>query len=703
VTNSNASTRTTSAHPVFRFAVSASFTADPLRQPLLFWGRHLHYGFEARFAPYNQIHQTLLHPSSEFALNTHGVNVVLARLSDLGSSYEQIRDNVPHLLDDLRSAGEGMHVPLIFCLCPSWPELPEYARLAATIGAALDEAPGIQYLPAEEIQRLYPVDIIHDPGGERLGRIPYTEAFFCAVATAVVRRAHALIRAPFKLIALDCDNTLWQGICGEDGPENVMVDPPRRALQNAMLEQRDAGVLLTMASKNNEEDVIETFRVHPEMPLALRHFVTWRLNWETKAENLASISEQLGLGTDSFIFIDDNPKECAELEQAIPEVLTLALPADVERIPYFLRHVWAFDHPVVTEEDRNRNAYYAQAAEFGNEVRRAGSLTDFMASLRLRVTVSPLAPEKLARVSQITQRTNQFNTTTIRRSESDVHALLASGYRIYTADVSDRFGDYGLVGVMIVRCEADSLFLDSMLLSCRALGRGVEHRMLSSLGSQAEAGQIVVVPFRKTAKNQPARQFLESLSVAEREDTEDGFILRLPAGALSGLTWQPPAAAAESHPKAAGKAQAPSRSVDYACIANELSTVPQILAAMRQTAVRPQANGDMTDTEARLARIWSDLLEKSPISRTDNFFDLGGHSLVAVLLLLRIRETFGIELSIDDVYSGSLTLADLGARVDAAQIGGIDPEEYAAMLAEIEKLSDEEARELLARESSGLM
>jgi acyl carrier protein len=301
----------------------------------------------------------------------------------------------------------------------------------------------------------------------------------------------------------------------------------------------------------------------------------------------------------------------------------------------------------------------------------------------------------------MTQRTNQFNTTTIRRSESDIQGLAAAGYRIYTAEVSDRFGDYGLVGVMIVRPEGQAQYVDSLLLSCRALGRGVEHRMLSWLASNAGAAEAVVVPYRRTAKNRPACQFLESLTFGEKQDTDDGFILRLPVVELSELTWRPQTAEAHPRPQSVRTTPAPERSVDYACIANELSTVPQILAAVRGMNGHAHHHDTVTDTERRLAQIWAELLEIPSVSRTDNFFDLGGHSLVAVLLLLRIRETFGIELSIDDVYSGSLTLADLAARIEAAQVGGIDPEEYAAMLAEIENLSDEEARELLARESYG--
>jgi FkbH-like protein len=502
----------------FRFAIAASFTAEPLRPGILFWGRHLHADFEVRFAPYNQIHQTLLDPASEFSRNTHGVNVVLARLEDLGG--ERLEENVRHLIEDLRAAPERFHVPLLFCLCPSVPSFAQTGNhIAAMIGSALDEAPGVHYLHHHEIDRLYPVEQQLDPGGDRLGHIPYTEAFYCALGTALVRCTHALMRAPFKLIALDCDNTLWQGICGEDGPENVTLDAPRRDLHETMLAQRDAGVLLTLASKNNEEDVLETFRLHPEMPLQLRHFVTWRLNWDTKADNLLSIADQLNIGADSFIFIDDNPKECAELEQALPEVVTLALPAVIERTPHFLQHVWAFDHPVVTEEDRNRSAYYTQSAEFGNEIRRAGSLEDFLAHLDLQVRISRLTPDKLPRTAQLTQRTNQFNTTTIRRNEADIAAL--PRHSVFTVDVTDRFGNYGQAGAMIVRHEHDRWHLDSMMLSCRVLGRGVEHRMLSRLGEEAQESGIgaVEIAYVRTAKSQPARTFLEGLPCGTRQDT----------------------------------------------------------------------------------------------------------------------------------------------------------------------------------------
>lgn len=694
----------------FRFAIAATFTAEPLRPVISFWSGPLNAAFDIRFAPYNQIAQSLLDRGSELGSNTHGVNAVLLRLEDLGEfdgdgALAQLEGNITALMQQVRAAVPALSVPLIFCLCPSSPaflETPERRsfkkRMTALISAALDETPGVQFLHYEQVERLYPVESPHDPEGERLGRIPYTELYFCALATALVRCAHALFMPPFKVIALDCDNTLWSGICGEDGCENVFLDPPRRDLQEFMADQRESGMLLTLASKNNEQDVLDTFAAHPEMPLQLRHFTSWRLNWQSKPENLVSLSEELGLGLDSFIFVDDNPKECAELSSALPQVLTLALPEKIEHTSEFLKHVWAFDHPVVTEEDRNRNVYYSQQQEFGAEVRRAASLEDFMASLDLRVSIQPMAESKVTRVAQLTQRTNQFNLSTIRRTEAEVRAL----GEVYTVEVSDRFGDYGLVGAVICEQAGSELLIDTFLLSCRVLGRGVEHRVGAFLGQAALTRGLnwVVFNYERTQKNSPAREFLESLPEGERTPRETGFVLRVAAASLTSLQWSAPERAASATPVSKPSIAGVRRAVDYACIANELCSAATVLHAVRASHAPAVTAESMTETEAALARIWAELLEKPAVSAHDNFFDLGGHSLLAVLLLLRIREGFGVELSIDDVYSGTLTLSDLAARIETAQLGGIDPGEYAALLAEIEGMSDEEARALLSTENS---
>jgi FkbH-like protein len=702
---------TTAASPSpWNFAVSATFTAEPLEPVLSYWGRYLNSSFAVRFAPFNQPLQTLLDSGGIFGRNTHGVNVLLVRLEDLiqfedDAVFARLEANLRQLVDAVQCARDSFPVPLIVCVCPASPGFiakpgaAEFChRMTAWMEANLE---GVSFLRHEDVERLYPVTSLHSSRGEQLGRIPYSDLYFGALGTAVVRYAHAILSPPYKVIALDCDDTLWDGICGEDGPSGVNLDGSRRRMQQFLLDQRESGMLLCLASKNNEQDVFDTFALHPEMPLQLKHFAGWRLDWRSKTESLPELAAELGLGLESFIFIDDNPKECAEVENGLPEVLSLALPEDISKAPRFLEHVWAFDHPIVTDEDRHRADYYEQKREFGREVRKTPDLREFKAALNLEVKMERLASERLPRAAQLTQRTNQFHCAAIRRSAPEIQTLMDKGYECYTASVSDRFGDYGLVGLLIVRPHSGRLEVDTFLLSCRALGRGVEHRMLSWLAAEAQRRGFkrIEVRFVPAARNRPAQDFLESIPSGSR--TEESFLF--PAAELRNLDWEPSAAALPDGPKPP-VSRAPRRAAPgFARIARELSTAEAVLAGIRRDSVRHADLAASTDpprtgVERALALIWAELLQIRSVSRTDNFFDLGGHSLLAVVLLLRIKETLGVEVSIDDVYSANMTLETLASAVEAARYSQANPQEYEALLAEIESLSDGEVCELLSRE-----
>ena len=455
----------------------------------------------------------------------------------------------------LQSAAPYFASPLLVCICPASPLfLADPARAAfqrrmeervASAGASLKT---VHVLGAAEATELYPVAEAHDAHADELGHVPYTPVFFAALGTLIVRRIHALRMAPYKVIVLDCDDTLWKGICGEDGPQGIVLDPPRRALQEFMLAQHDAGKLLCLVSKNNIEDVLDTFRMNPGMPLHLDHFVSWRINWKPKSVNVAELAEELELGLDTFILVDDNPKECSEMEAHQPAVLPLALPADREKIPAFLRHVWAFDHLRVTEEDRHRTELYARQMERGRAEKQAASLEEFLESLQLDVRIAPMAADELPRVAQLTERTNQMNFTAVRRAESEIQALLeGSDAEVLAVHVSDRFGSYGLTGVMIYRTQPEALVVDSFLLSCRVLGRGVEHRMLAALGRAARQKGLpmVEVPFVRAPRNMPALLFLESVGLEFQQVEADRLCFRFPTDRAEGLRYKPagPAAA----------------------------------------------------------------------------------------------------------------------------------------------------------------
>ncbi|HXG33216.1 MAG TPA: HAD-IIIC family phosphatase [Bryobacteraceae bacterium] len=690
-----------------QLTISATFTAEPLAEILGFWLSELGLGYGVQFAPYNQVFQQLLDPGSLLSANSRGINALLVRIEDWKRfgrpQAAELEETAQRLVESVRAFTVRCAAPLIVCLCPS---PGGFSEIESVLRSKLQGTAGVHLLAAEEIARLYPVDEVHDPHADELGHVPYTPEYFAALGTALARKVHALTAEPYKVIVLDCDETLWSGICGEDGPEGIVLDAPRRALQEFMLRQRQAGMLLALSSKNNEEDVLETFRRNPEMPLHLEHFVSWRINWQPKSAGLRSLAEELGLGLDSFIFVDDLPKECAEVEAQCPEVLTLALPPDPAEIPEFLAHVWAFDHATVTEEDRRRAAMYAEQAQRDKLARQAASLADFIASLDLQVRIATPVAAQLPRVAQLTQRTNQMNATTRRRTEGEIRALMDSGEaELLAVEVSDRFGSYGLTGVAIFRTREEALEVDTFLLSCRVLGRGVEHRLLARLGQiAAERGlPWVDVPFQATARNRPALHFLESAGAAYRQERDGGVLFRFRTADVAALEYRPDQEApAPAPPEPRPQSRRAVSRPDYVKIARELRDPRVVLerarAAARSTVVRSGGGEPRTVLEAELARMWEELLGVRPGIR-DSFFDLGGHSLMAVELLARVRRRYGVDLSLEVVYGGPFTIEELAKAVELAQIAGAGEEEYAALLAELEQLTDEEARALLEREA----
>jgi FkbH-like protein len=513
--------------------LTATFTAEPVEESLNFWMSELDIACKVKFAPYSQVFQQLLDPASVLSANPSGMNVVLVRLEDWwhgageihsGEAVEaqgRVERNARDFVDAVIFASGISRVPYLICFCPAFQKIQRSevpARLfpivEGQIAERLRDLSGTYVVTSEEIQALYPVREYEDKRADEISHIPYTRQFFHGLGTMISRRFYRIHAPPHKVIALDCDNTLWQGVCGEDGPSGVKIGPAYRALQEFMLAQRDAGMLLCLCSKNNEEDVWSVFVQNPAMVLKREHFVGSRINWKSKSENLQSLSAELNLGLDSFIFLDDSVVECAEVEARCPEVLTLQLPGQESDFPRFLSHVWAFDHLQVTDEDRDRNDLYAADAGRNQLQRQSLSLEDFLAGLGLQVEFLPMTKADVPRVAQLSQRTNQFNFTGVRRTEREVEQFLSKGcMECLVVRLRDRFGDYGLVGAMSFTKRQGLLEVDNVLLSCRALGRRVEHRMFAALGRIAQKNGIarIRVNFVPTPKNRPAQDFLEGM------------------------------------------------------------------------------------------------------------------------------------------------------------------------------------------------
>ena len=665
-----------------RILIAATFTAEPIQDALAFWMDLLGLRAAIEFAPYDQIYQQLLDPASVFSRNRRGLNVLLYRPEDwlraLPASQadderhiEQVLGrNADDLLNAMRALTGRAQVPLVVVACPDGPHARARLldRARERISDTLRELPGVSLIEQSDLD-LYRVDDYYDARRDRLGHVPYTPRFFAALGTALARRAHAHLATPHKVVVLDCDNTLWQGVVGEDGVDGIKLSPPFLALQRFMVSLAERGILLCLCSKNAEADVMQVFERRADMLLRKEHLVAWRINWQPKWDNIRSLATELNLGLDSFVYLDDNPIECAEVGLACPEVLTLQVPIDQD-IESFLRHVWVFDRTRVTSEDRKRTTMYRQEAERARFRRAAPSLDEFLAGLDLEVVIKPPEAPQIARVAQLTQRTNQFNFTTVRRSEAEIRALGSAGLECRIVEVRDRFGDYGLVGLMIYALHADALTIDTLLLSCRVLGRGVEHRMLRQLGQIARERHLARVSATVlfTRKNQPARDFLEAVAHEWRTETQGGARYDLPAERAASLEYQPHLAPSEESPaleqSGAGvaatsqeppEAQSQTKSRRFARISGELRTAEQILGAMHARAAhKSRAMGSAllaprTSLESQLAEIWTDILNVSPIGVHDNFFDLGGTSLLAVDLCAHIEQRIGRQIPLTSV------------------------------------------------------
>jgi amino acid adenylation domain-containing protein/FkbH-like protein len=666
--------------PSQTIAIAGTFTAEPLAEPLRYWIEQLELQAAIEFAPYNQAFQQLLDPNSLLATTRSGLNVILLRFEDWAGSAEAITanplENINHNLREfvaaIKEASRRSTVAQLVCVCPVSNPSPiaDYVEtFENSLVAQMQPLPGVHVLTSSELARLYPVTDSYDPSGDELGHVPYTPQFFTALATAIARKFHALNRPPHKVIVLDLDQTLWSGICGEDGADGIRLDEPRVALQKFMRAQQESGMLLCLCSKNNEEDVWPVFEQRrDEMPLRREHFAAWRLNWSPKSENLKGLAGELQLGLDSFVFVDDNPVECAEVEANCPEVLTLQLPDDPKLIPQFLDHCWVLDRLKLTSEDRKRAEMYRQNQQRAQVRARSTNLTDFLAGLEINIKIEPATDEQLSRVAQLTQRTNQFNCTTLRRAEGDIQQLLTCS-EILTVSVGDRFGDYGLTGVVIFEQKESSLHVETFLLSCRVLGRGVEHRVVARLGQLGLERKLdwVEIHFNPSPKNKPAFDFLQSIGEQFRQSLNGGYIFCFPAAYASQLTFNPPSndlepASSPDHatsPATAGQHATPnSHPAKFSLcrqIALEFNDPAKIHARIESKAVIRHGNQasyipPKSELESQLCEIWQRHLHIDRVGITDNFFEIGGHSLLAVRLFAEINRVTGKKLPLVTIF-----------------------------------------------------
>jgi FkbH-like protein len=333
-------------------------------------------------------------------------------------------------------------------------------------------------------------------------------------ATAIFGRMGEAAR---KVLVLDCDNTLWGGVVGEVGIEGLTLggDGSGKAFtdfQHSVRRLARQGVLLALASKNNEDEVWRVFDTHPGMALGRGDIVAWRIDWCEKSDNLVALAADLDLGLDSFAFWDDNPLEREKMRLARPEVATIEMPDDVTAWPALLDRLDLFARFSVTSEDRRKSEQYKSRAVFIGEIRAVVDEASFLRSIAMQPVLLPVASPTLARAEQLCAKTNQWNLRTARHDAAALAALSQQcGDACFLMGLSDRFGDHGIVGLAIARPGNEGVaFLDTMLMSCRVLGRHVEAFMLGALVERLRraGARHLLAEFRPSGRNAVAEGFL---------------------------------------------------------------------------------------------------------------------------------------------------------------------------------------------------
>ena len=694
-------------------AIAASFTADPIRDGLRFWAQKLQLPFEVQFAGYNQIFQQLIDPTGVFGTNRSGLNVILVRPADWqrykSGPTKGVLDpgtmaaHVDDFVASLDRAATQSSVPFMVLICPfSNPDplsmMPGFMNaVEGQMALRLQKVPNVTVLTPEDISFTYPVENPYDPEMDRLGHVPYTREFFAALSTVVARRAFALAHAPYKVIALDCDNTLWTGVCAEEGPLGIKIDAGRTSFQEFILQRQRSGALITLCSKNEENDVWTVFDSHPAMRIKREHVVAARIDWNSKSQNLAALAQQLDLGLDSFIFLDDNPIECAGVRQTCPQVLTLQLPTDTSALDGFVANVWALDIQNATAEDRNRTEMYRQNIQREQVRNAAATLSEFLERLELNVDISATTRDELPRVAQLTQRTNQFNISGVKRTEAQIRSFLKEpNSGCLSVKVRDRFGDYGLVGCILHRANSDRLEVDTFLLSCRVLGRNVELRMLkhlAAIANERECEQIWITAVI-TGRNQPARDFFDHLGIGSREDRTCGYSYMLPVAQVLEMSdtrqvfGKEEEQAEEALKVSIDGVAAPSAVLQS--IATELTNPKQIDLAIERFRVQASVLGKQPEVlpvatspiEQKIASIWREVMGVSYVGTDDDFFALGGDSLIGTQIVSRLREEFELPLPLRAIFENP-TVAGVAAFLVNA-LAEVDGASISAMLSEFE-------------------
>ncbi len=546
-----------------RIAILSNYTLDPLKEILAKELETQDFTSEILIAPFGTYAQQILNPDSELRAFEPDVTILalspaplfgqlLQRFWELSeeSRRAEVSRTVGEIASLAESAARGSGILLIHnFVIPSSPVLGlhdvrdtfgERAMIAAAneeLAAACRKLRGAYVVDVEALAGRIGKDVWTDPKMVFLARMDVSRPALTDLARETMGFIRALTGGVRKVLVLDLDNTLWGGIVGEDGISGIKLGDAApgnafTAFQRRLLGLHRRGILLAINSANNPDDAIEVLQSHPEMVLQPDHFAAMRINWNDKTQNMREIAKELRLGLDSFVFWDDNPTERERMRALLPEVMTVEVPRDPALYERGLSRITAFDTLSLTEEDRSRGRMMAQERARKSARTKIATEEEFLQSLGIQASIA--APDKitLPRFAQLTQRTNQFNLTTRRYTEADLDDMIAGGSAILQGlRVTDRFGDEGWTGLAIIEREGDRATFNTFLLSCRVIGKKIEHAFVSALLADLKAAGVTRVEAsrRPTAKNALCERFWldAGFETAGESDDETRYTLDL--------------------------------------------------------------------------------------------------------------------------------------------------------------------------------
>lgn len=546
----------------FRVGILSSFTINMVHDPLIAHGLTEGLAVDIYQAGYDQYHQEILSPDSGLYLYEPDAIVLAvderrwapeiydAYLTDGIASHAEVAETVIDRVRDLVATLRRHSGAPVLLHALSYPRHPSLGVLDSTseIGqrhliarindglAELARDTGAIYLiDVDAIILTVGYDKWYDSRLDFFARSPIARPAFDTLARYYLRYLRALSGYTRKCLVVDLDNTLWGGIVGEDGVQGVQVgsDYPGNAFvafQRTVRALRDRGIVLAIASKNNPEDAEAVFTDNPGMAMTLDDFSARELHWEPKSLSIARIAEKLNLGLRHMVFADDNPAECAEVEQALPAVTVIRLPAQPEKMVDALLSDGLFDALQFSNEDTRRTELYRQrnaAEKLRSEV---SSPENYYRSLEMKLHLTNVTANNLARASQMTQKTTQFNTTTRIYSEAELDALRRdANWQTMTMRVIDKFGDNGIVGLMLARRDSAHYHIDTMLMSCRVINRGIETAMLRWLTNRGRTQGMSAIEgwILPTKRNVPVRDLFERHRFEIAEKCGDSVLWRL--------------------------------------------------------------------------------------------------------------------------------------------------------------------------------